>query len=271
MRGQGFGDVMDLDTAYANAPFIEGAEHYPPRWRAAAAAFRDALGPRARCDIPYGPSARQKLDLFLPEGTARGLMVFVHGGFWRAFGRSDWSHFASGALARGWAVAMPGYTLAPEVRLYEIRREVTRAVEVAAEAVAGPVVLTGHSAGGHLVARLLCEDVALASVGRLARVVPISPLADLRVFLRTRMNADFRLDAAEAAAESPMLHRPRAGADAHVWVGGAERPAFLDQARWLARAWRAPLTVAPERHHFDVIDALCADDSPLVDTLLQGL
>ena len=268
MQGQSLGDTMDLDAAYANAPFIDGAESYPPRWRADAAAFRDALGPRARCDIPYGPAARQKLDLFMPEGAAHGLMVFVHGGFWRAFERSDWSHFAAGALARGWAVAMPSYTLAPEARLYEIRREVARAVEVAADAVAGPVVLTGHSAGGQLVARLLSTDVV---AGRLARVVPISPLADLRVFLRTQMNADFRLDAAEAATESPMLHRPRPGVDAHIWVGGEERQAFLDQARWLARAWDAPLTVAPGRHHFDVIDPLCVGDSPLVDTLLQGL
>ena len=265
------GDAMDLDIAYANAPFIEGADSYPPRWRAAAAAFREGLGPRARCDIGYGPSARQKLDLFMPEATPRGIAVFGHGGFWRAFGRSDWSHFAAGALARGWAVAMPGYTLAPEARLYEIRREVARAVDVAAQAVAGPVVLTGHSAGGQLVARLDCADVALACAGRLARVVPISPLADLRVFLRAQMNADFRLDAAEAAAESPMLHRPRADVGAHVWVGGAERPAFLDQARWLARAWGTALTVAPERHHFDVIDALREPDSALVNTLLDGL
>ena len=81
------------------------------------------------------------------------------------------------------------------------------------------------------------------------------------------MNADLGLDAAEAAAESPVLH-PAPGADLHVWVGAAERPAFLDQARWLSEAWKAPLTIAPSKHHFDVIDGLADPDSGLTEVLL---
>ena len=88
---------MDMDTAYANAPFIPDAETYPPRWAREAAEFRDGLGARARTGLAYGPGTRQALDLFLPEGAPQGLLVFIHGGFWRSFGRADWSHFASGA------------------------------------------------------------------------------------------------------------------------------------------------------------------------------
>ena len=78
-------------------------------------------------------------------------MVFVHGGYWRAFDRGLWSHLAAGPLARGWAVAMPGYVLAPEARIAAITAMIADAVAAAAAEVDGPMRLAGHSAGGHLV------------------------------------------------------------------------------------------------------------------------
>jgi len=262
---------MDLDIAYQNAPHIPGGAEYPARWAAAAAAFRARLGARAMLGRAYGDGARQFCDLFMPAGSPRGVLVFVHGGFWRAFGPRDWSHLAAGGLGRGWAVAMPGYSLAPAARVGAIGREIAAAVDRLAAAMAGPLVLTGHSAGGHLVARMACADLALAAAGRLARVVPISPIGDLGPLMQTAMNADLRIDPAEAAAESPALLAPRPGLPVHVWVGGAERPAFLDQARGLASAWDAALTVAPGRHHFDVIDPLADPASDLMEALLDGL
>jgi arylformamidase len=107
----------DLSRAYVNADFIPDAAGFPPRWREAAAAFRARLGARARTGLRYGAGARQVFDLFLPEDTPRGLMVFIHGGYWMSFAPEDWSAFAAGALARGWACAMPGYTLAPDARI----------------------------------------------------------------------------------------------------------------------------------------------------------
>lgn len=81
------------------------------------------------------------------------------------------------------------------------------------------------------------------------------------------MNADFGLDAASARAESPVHMTDRHACPVTVWVGGAERPAFLDQARWLARAWGGDHVVAPDRHHFDVIDPLAQPESDLVRRL----
>src|SRR5690606_27071416 len=107
-----------------------------------------------------------------------------------------------------------------------ITREIAAAVGAAAALVPGPVAVTGHSAGGHLAARMACEDVALPVHGRITACVPVSPLADLRPLVATSMNADLRLDPASAGAESPLLRRPRPGIPVTVWVGGAERPAF---------------------------------------------
>lgn len=254
------------DRAYANGAFIPGADGFPPRWRAAAAAFRGTA--RAELDLPYGPGERQRFDLFLPQGSARGLLVFVHGGYWMAFDRSVWSHLAAGAVAMDWACAMPSYTLAPDARIADITAEVSAAVRAAASRVSGPVVVAGHSAGGHLSARMACADI---DIPRLARVVPMSPVAELAPLMATEMNTRLRIDAAEAAAESPARLTRRAGVSAHVWVGGQERPAFLWQARTLSEEWSCPWTVAPGRHHFDVIDDLSDPASCLMQACLGGL
>lgn len=260
---------MRFDEAFANARYIAGGADYPARWAAEAEAFRTALGERARLGLSYGPGARHVFDLFLPQGEAEGLVVFLHGGFWLAFGPRDFSHLAQGPVARGWACALPAYTLAPEGDIPAMVSEVRQAVEAAAELVGGPVAVTGHSAGGHLAARLACADQPpSAALARTRKVVPISPLSDLLPLIETSMNGELRLTGAVARAESPALLPRRRGVAVHVWVGGAERPRFLDQARRLGNAWSCPVTVEPGRHHFDVIDGLAQPDSPLMAALL---
>ncbi|AHD08259.1 alpha/beta hydrolase [Phaeobacter gallaeciensis] len=261
---------MELDDAYSNGAYIENADRYPPRWAASAEDFRNAMRDRSRLDVPYGEGARHRYDLFLPEGAAKGLMIFVHGGYWMAFDKSSWSHLAVGALAQGYAVAMPSYDLCPEVRIADITQQIAAAVAAIAGEVEGPIALAGHSAGGHLVARMLDRDLLPKEVGeRITAVVPISPLADLRPLLRTSMNGKFKLDAASAAAESPIDMDHRYPAEVTVWVGGDERPAFLDQAVWLAEAWGADHVIAFGKHHFNVIEPLADPDSDLVAVLVK--
>ena len=206
-----------------------------------------------------------------------GLVLFVHGGFWVRLDKSFWSHLATGPVARGWAVAVPSYTLAPEARVATITRQIARATECAAARIDGPIRLVGHSAGGHLVTRQLCADGPLdgAVADRVARTVSISGLHDLRPLLRTALNDAIALDAAEARAESPALGEPREGAEVIAWVGQSERAEFVRQSALLANAWRGlgartQLVVEPDRHHFDVIDGLTDPGSPLVAALLGG-
>ena len=268
---------MDWDDAYNNGNHIPGSADFPPRWAVEATAFRDRLtaAGRSRLDIAYGTTTRERLDLFLPEGMALGLVVFVHGGYWRAFGKSDWSHLATGAVARGWAVAMPGYTLCPQIRINGITRQIGAAITAAARELGGPIRLAGHSAGGHLVTRMLCDDAPLpeAVSTRIASVLSISGVHDLRPLLNTALNDDLNLDRAEAAAESPALLNSRPHVPVTCWVGADERPEFRRQSALLANIWTGcgVETRAVEesaRHHFDVIDGLTDPDSPLTAALL---
>ncbi|MFZ1468147.1 MAG: alpha/beta hydrolase [Paracoccaceae bacterium] len=255
----------DPDRDYSNGAFIPQADSYPPNWAAAAAAFRAGCA-RAQLNLPYGPQDRHRFDLYLPDQPPQGVLVFIHGGYWMAFDHQGWSHLAAGPLARGWAVAMPSYTLAPAARISTMTAEIAAACRAIAGQVPGPMVVTGHSAGGHLSARMGCSDIDLP----VRRVVPISPLAELGPLMATGMNDTLHLDATECAAQSPSRLALRPGTSAHVWVGAQERPVFLMQARLLAEEWDCPWTADADRHHFDVIDALADPGSALVSTLLTG-
>ncbi len=267
--------VTDWDDAYENGGNIPGGSAYPAAWVEPAAAFRAAA--RARLDSPYGEGARHRYDLFLPDAAPRGLFVFVHGGYWMALDKSYWSHLAAGPLARGWAVAMPSYDLCPQVSIADITAQVGAAITHAAAATGGPIVLSGHSAGGHLVTAMMCHDSPLPAEvrARLSHVLSISGLHDLRPMLRTARNAALKLDMAGAEANSPALKRPLDGVRLTTWVGGGERQEFLRQSALLSNIWRGlgcvtQDVVAPDRHHFNVIDALAEPEGPMLRAVLDG-
>ncbi|MGQ2910002.1 MAG: alpha/beta hydrolase [Aliihoeflea sp.] len=274
-----FHQVTDFDDAYANGPNIARGERWPGLWVEPAAEYRNALEAdgRARLDQPYGERPRNRFDLFLPEGSAKGLVVYIHGGFWLRLEKSFWSHLAAGPLAHGYAVAMPSYTLCPDIRIGGIVQEVGAAIETAASLVEGPIRLTGHSAGGHLATRMVTTTSPLsdATRARIANTVSIAGVHDLRPMMRTAMNADLKIDEAEALAESPALLRPLDNARVTCWVGGTERAEFRRQNALLANIWTGLGAVTscfeePDRHHFDVIDGLADPDHALTRTLLTG-
>lgn len=265
--------ITDWDDAYSNGAYIDGADEFVPRWAALAQQYREelsALG-RVETDLAYGKTDRERLDLFLPAAKPQGLAVFVHGGYWMAFDKSSWSHLARGAVDNGWAVAMPSYTLAPEAHLTRMTDQIAKAIEFAAKKIDGPIRLSGHSAGGHLVTRQICLKAPLkvAFQKRIEKVVSISGLHDLRPLMRTKMNETLFLDEDEALDESAALQRPVAHADLVCWVGANERPEFLRQNRLLAEIWsgfgvETEWHEAAGKHHFNVIDDLADQNSDLV-------
>lgn len=258
---------MNLDDDYANAAYIKNAASFPQMWADRAAIFRE----HNYCElgVAYGLGERQTMDLFFPKQAPKGLFVFVHGGYWLKFDRSSWSHLAGAAISRGWAVAIPSYDLAPKARIFEMTLQIAQAVTVAAEKVAGPIALAGHSAGGQLVARMVCPGVLGENVvNRVTQVVPISPVSDLRPLMHTSMNSDLKLDEEECASESPALLLPRDGLPVTVWVGADERPVFLAQSKQLADAWECDCVTAVGKHHFDVLEPLEDPNSVLSQLLL---
>ncbi|MEM1237595.1 MAG: alpha/beta hydrolase [Pseudomonadota bacterium] len=268
--------MKDWDDAFANLAYIAGGDALLDDIAREAAAFR--TGVKAEFEVPYGDRERTRFDLFFPEATPpKGLMIFIHGGYWMHTSKSDWSYLAAAALARGYVACFPGYTLAPQALIAEITQEVGLAIAAASTRVQGPIFLAGHSAGGHLVARMVCEDSPLSPtvLSRIKRVMPISGVFDLRPLMKTQMNQTLGLTDASAIQESPVLKRPLPSIPVDLWVGSAERPEFLRQSRLLNLAWQGfdaeiSLIEDPDAHHFSVLDGLRDGASPLAERLFAN-
>ena len=266
--------MRDWDDEFANMAHVPDSDKLQAFWAAEGEAYRQQLNSFA--SLSYGSDTREIVDLVLPDSRPNGLMVLVHGGYWMRTSPSDWTQLAEGARAQGWAVAIPGYTLAPDASIAQITQQVQKAITVASEAVSGPIVLTGHSAGGHLVAHTMCTDSALPQsvLARIKHCLPISGVFDLRPLLWTAMNDVLQLDDAQADAASPVLFRPYDQARYTFWVGAEERPEFVRQNRLMATMWDGlGVQVAkfedPGKHHFSVIEGLRDPASPLTTALLN--
>ena len=246
-------------AAVADHPYW--LEQFAARSKAAMAALRPVR------DLRYGRNAQETLDLYLPATPARGTLMFVHGGYWRALDKSEHAFVAPVFVDAGYAVAVINYDLCPQVTIAAIVDECRRAVEwIASEGAErgapAPLVIAGHSAGGHLAAMMYATDWAARGYELAPFVggVTLSGVHDLTPLVLFQHNVDFRLDDAEAARVSPVNHAPRVRLPLVVAVGADETPEFVRQAQLLWDAWPSThpagmptLLAIADRHHFNVV------------------
>jgi arylformamidase len=248
-------------------------------WVREAAAYREAAtaARRGELGIPYGASARQTIDLFFPpQGDGAPLALFIHGGYWRSLEPSSFSHVARGLNARGIAVAVGGYDLAPQVHISDIVDQMRHACLYLWRRFGRPILVFGHSAGGHLAACMLATDWQAVAPDISADFVPaaysISGLFDLAPLVGVTMNQDLRLDDDEARRVSPLFWPAPAGRTFDAVVGALESSEFLRQSRVIAEAWgKAGVSTryeaVPQTNHFTVLDALTDENSAMVGRL----
>jgi len=233
-------------------------------------AFRGASS-RAELDVAYGPHVRERLDLFLPEVKNAPLFAYIHGGYWQWNDKEPFVFLGEHLVAGGAAFANIEYALCPDVSLSELTDQVRRAIAylwLEAERFGydpDRIVVSGHSAGGHLTGMMMATDwPAFANelpADLVAAGLPISGVYDVEAVRLTPLNDLVRMDQAEARALSPMFLTPTSRAPMTVVVGGTESDEFHRQAEDFATAWRksdveADIVVAPGRDHFTVLNAL---------------
>jgi acetyl esterase/lipase len=255
----------ERDAAYNNSQAVANSPELVERRNAASAAFRRAHP--AGLDVPYGPAPRQKWDLFAAPDASAPCLVFIHGGYWQRNAREDFACFAEGIMAHGWSMALPGYTLAPEASLAAIVGEISRALDWLAAhgpahgVAAGPVIVSGWSAGGHLTAMALSHP-------RVAAGLAISGVYELAPIRETYLNDALHLTDAEVATLSP-LRLPAVAKPLAIAYGTRELQALVDDSRDLhARRQAAnaagPLIPVDGTDHFTIMDELRKPDGILV-------
>lgn len=223
-------------------------------------------------DIAYGPHPREVFDLFRAP-DARGTVIFIHGGYWRALSKFETSWVADAFLAQGLSVMLLNYPLCPDVTLDHIARSTIAAFvklyrDVLTDGERRQIVVSGHSAGGYLAALHLATDWTAHGLPArpIAGVVSISGVFALAPLLHTPMNDALRLDTGEAKRLT-LLGRPwLTPAKLAFTVGGLEPGEFHRQSAAMAESWAdlAPTSfVVPDTHHFTVFDGLAVPGDAL--------
>ena len=264
---------IDYEAEYNNRARVPENPALIAGWVRDAAAYRAQHIPRP---ISYGSGARHVIDYF-PGDDNGPIVVFIHGGYWQALDGSSFSHLARGLNAHGIGVAIPSYDLCPHVTIDEIIGEMRMASRELAR-LGQPLVISGHSAGGHLAACLLATDWPAFDASLPANPViaayAISGLFDLEPLIATSINKATGLDQAAARASSPLFWQPPAHGSLDAVVGENESAEFFRQSRTIVDRWaRAGVATrfgtVPGANHFTAIAPLTDPNSPVVLRLKQ--
>ena len=148
---------MILADEYNNRAMVPDHPRIIAAWHSDAAAFRATA--HGDLDVAYGAGPRNRMDVFSPASQTDGpIVVFIHGGYWRTFDKAMFSHMAAGAVAHGLTVAVPSYSLCPAVTVPDIIDELRQCCLKLRHIFGKPLVVCGHSAGGHLAACMAATD-----------------------------------------------------------------------------------------------------------------
>ena len=218
-------------------------------------------------DIPYGDRERTKIDLYPAAEKTAPCLVFLHGGYWQRNSREVFAMLVEGVAAHGWSVAIPGYSLAPDASLTEIVTEISQSLDWLAQkggsyGISGPVVLSGWSAGAHLVAMALEHPRVTAGLA-ISGVYDLAPIRD------TGLNNALKLTDQEVAKLSPLRRQPSTS-------GSTSPSARPNWQRWFSiqssfmrsrMAAHAPGRLFPIEgaDHFSILSELRRPDGALVE------
>jgi len=256
------------------------------RWAESSRAVRDTRP--GQLDLAYGDSPGERLDLFAVPGLRPGdagtpLLAFIHGGYWQALDKSDFSYLAPAYLDAGIAFASLNYDLAPGAPIGRMVSQIRSALAwlYANARTYGidpeRIFVSGHSAGGHLAAMTMtagwCRDRGLPE-GLVRGGCALSGIYELTPIRLSYHQEVVGLDADTVATCSPLRLAPAGRGELICAVGGLETDEFLAQQAELATAWRSAgqrvsVLELPGRNHFTAVDALAEPDHSLFAAVLD--
>ena len=254
---------IDYEREYNNRARVPENPGIIASWASDSAAYREAKPPRV---IRYGEGERHTFDLF--EAGAGPAVMYIHGGYWQAVDKSFHSIHARGLNQLGVTVAVPSYDLCPTVRIGDIVEQVRAACTVLTREINAPVIVSGHSAGGHLAACMLATEAHVPAAYAISGVFELAPL------IGTTLNDKLGLDDAEAEALSPLFWPAPEGKTLDAVVGGAESGEFLRQSAAMVAAWgedgvNTRYEEIEGANHFTVIAPLTDASSAICERLKQ--
>jgi arylformamidase len=266
---------IDYEAEYNNRARVPEHPALIACWARDAQAWRESR-PNLFHTISYGPGARHTIDVF-PSRDQGDIVVFIHGGYWQALDGSFFSHLAAGLNAHGVSVAIPSYDLCPQVSIDDIIAQMRSAARELAR-LGRRLVVSGHSAGGHLAACLMATDWRsvdpVLPQNLVKAAYTISGLFDLGPLIGTSVNNALGLDEAAAKRASPLFWPPPLHGSLDAVVGEQEGAEYHRQSNVVVDVWgragiEARFAEVPGANHFTAIAPLADPGSPMTQRLLE--
>ncbi|MBU3738194.1 MAG: alpha/beta hydrolase [Rhodoferax sp.] len=269
-----------FDRMYNNRARVPETPHILRTWAERSARVRQSV--TTDLDVRYGSHASETLDVFPSRVADAPVLVFLHGGYWRALDKADHSFLAPPFVEQGACVVIPNYALCPgkdtdKVTVPRIVMQMVAALNWVWRHIRryggnpGDITVMGHSAGGQLAAMMLAcnwqQVDADLPVQLVQKALSISGVYDLEPIRHVPSLPELKLTAEDARRCSPAaFSAPRNGLLYSV-AGGDESEEFLRQNRLIQQRWgrrRVPVSaVLPGLHHFSVLESLIEDGSSL--------
>ena len=276
-------DPTWLDTQYNNRARIPESAQILERWARASVLAREKA--TVLLDVPYGSGDKETLDVFPTTRANAPVLVFIHGGYWRALDKSDASFVAPSFVQAGALVVVPNYALCPAVSVEHITLQMVRSLAWVyrnAHLHGGDpqhIVVAGHSAGGQLAAMMLSCHWPAVGADLPARLVhsalAISGVFDLEPLRHTPfLKDDLKLTPASVRRLS-LARFPRPKGTLYATVGADESEEFLRQNELIREAWGAQVVpvceAIPRTNHMNVLHDLADPQGRLHRLALQLL
>ena len=272
-----------LDKQYNNRATVPNFVEIVENWRQRSAIFKSSH--LIVENLPYGAHPRERLDIF-PAGDGAPVQVFFHGGYWRALEKETFLFMAAGFVKHQIATVLVNYPLAPEVTMDEIVASCRKAMVWIYHHIAGhggdsnQIYISGHSAGGHLVAMLMATAWPEFETGLPPNLIKggcaISGLFNLIPIQLSFLNETLGMDETAARRNSPAFLPYANKCPLIVTVGQLESDEYHAQSRELIDVWQSQgLSIThlpiPNAGHFSILDHVISDEAPLNQAILAQM
>ncbi|HZE61069.1 MAG TPA: hypothetical protein VE085_10980 [Burkholderiales bacterium] len=262
-------DQAALDAAYDQAAYAPNRDQVLARFAQASELTRRRLGPPQR--LSYGDQPIEGLDLYRAKNAGAPILVYVHGGAWRAGMARDYA-FPAEMLTRAgahYAVLDFNNVLETGGDLMPMAEQVQRGIAWAAGHFAS-VFVCGTSSGAHLAGVAATTDLPVKGY------VLGSGMYDLRGPRLSKRSSYVKFSDAVEDALSPQRHLERVKAPLAIVYGTLETPEFQRQSRdfadALTRARKSAEVIRAEGYnHFELTETLGNPYGPLGRALLAQM
>jgi arylformamidase len=266
-------DQAALDVQYNSRgtvpDFALYTREYAERTRAAKADLVHAH------NLRYGEGADEVLDIYpaslsgASDAPGAPLLVFFHGGDWRALSKEDSGFAAPAFVAAGVSLVVPDFSLVPDTTIPAMGGQARRVIawlHASAGAHGGDAArihIAGHSSGANLVGQVLMTDWE-KDFGLPADIIKsacfMSGLGDLEPVRLSFRNENLRLtpETVERVSLLRSGDRIKSRCPMLVAVGEKETEDYRRQSGEVAAYWRGQgnaveLFELAGRNHFDAV------------------